>query len=130
MMFFGSLSRVNSLECISIKNEECKVRPEIGNINSNNPIFYPFSIKVNKCNGNCNNINDPYARICVLDVVKNLNIKVFHIISNETRHIKWHETYKCICRLDVIICNSKQRWNEDKCRCECKELIDKGVCDK
>ena len=129
-MFFGSLSHVNSLECISIKNEECKVRPEIININSNNPIFFPFGIKVNKCNGNCNNINDPYARICVLDVVKNLNIKVFHIISNETRHIKWHETYKCICRLDVIICNSKQRWNEDKCRCECKELIDKGVCDK
>ena len=50
--------------------------------------------------------------------------------TNETRHIKWHETYKCICRLDKIICNSKQRWNEDKCRCECKELNDKGVCDK
>ena len=46
------------------------------------------------------------------------------------RDIKWHETCKCICRLDKIICNSKQRWNEDKCRCECKELIDKGVCDK
>ena len=50
--------------------------------------------------------------------------------ANETRHIKWHETCKCICRLGKIICNSKQRWNEDKCRCECKELIDKGVCDK
>ena len=50
--------------------------------------------------------------------------------ANETRHIEWHKTCKCICRLDEIICNSKQRWNEDKCRCECKELIDKGVCDK
>ena len=50
--------------------------------------------------------------------------------TNETRHIKWHETCKCVCRLDKIICNSKQRWNEDKCRWECKELIDKGVCDK
>ena len=50
--------------------------------------------------------------------------------TNETRHIKWHEICKCICRLDKIICNSKQRWNEDKCRCQCKELIDKGVCDK
>ena len=48
--------------------------------------------------------------------------------NNETRHIKWRETCKCICRLDKIICSSKQRWNEDKCRCECKELIDKGVC--
>ena len=62
-MFFCSLLSVNSLECISIKNEECKVRSEIVNINSDNPIFYPFSIKVNKCNGNCTNINDPYARI-------------------------------------------------------------------
>ena len=50
--------------------------------------------------------------------------------TNETRHIKWHETCKCICRLDGIICNSKQRWNKNKCRCECKELIDKGTCDK
>ena len=51
-------------------------------------------------------------------------------LTNETRHIKWHETCKCICRLDGIICNSKQRWNKDKCRYECKGLIDKGVCEK
>ena len=82
--------------------------------------------------GNCNNINNSYAKICVPDTVKDLNVTVFNQMSrtNETRHIKWHETCKCICRLDKIICNSKQRWNEDKCRCECKELIDKGVCEK
>ena len=50
--------------------------------------------------------------------------------TNETRHIKWHETCKCKCRLDASVCNNKQRWNDDKCRCECKELIEKGVCDK
>ena len=79
-----------------------------------------------------NNINNPYAKICAPDIVKDLNVGVFNLMSrnNETRHIKWDKTYKCICRLDKIICNSKQRWNEDKCRCECKELIDKGVCDK
>ena len=90
MMLFSSLLSVNSLECISLKNQECKVRPEIVNINSNNPIFYPFSIKINKCSGSCNNISDPYARICVPDTVKNLNVKVFNLISltNETRHIK------------------------------------------
>ena len=132
MMFFGNLSCVNSLECISLENEECKVRPEIVNINSNNPIFSPFSIKANKSSDNCNSINDPHARICVPDVFKNLNVKVFNLmtLTNETRHIKWQETCKCICRLDEIICNSKQQWNKDKCRCECKELIDKGVCDK
>ena len=132
MMFFGSLSIVSPLECISIKNQECKVRPEIVNINSNNPIFYPFSVKTNKCSGNCNSINDPYAKICIPDIVKNLNVKVFNLLSrtNETRNIKWHKTCKSICRLDKIICNNKQRWNKDKCRCECKELIDKGVCNK
>ena len=49
---------------------------------------------------------------------------------NDTRHIKWHETCTCKCRLDANICNEKQRWNNGKCRCECKELIDKGRCDK
>ena len=73
-----------------MKNQECKVRPEIININSNNPIFYHFSVKINGCNGNCNNINDPYTRICVSDVVKNLSVKVFNLMSltNETRHMK------------------------------------------
>ena len=66
---FCSLSNVNSLECVSVKNQECRVRAEIVNINSNNPVFYPFSVKRNKCRGNCNNLNDPYARICALDVV-------------------------------------------------------------
>ena len=110
-----------------MKNQECKARPEIVDIKSNNPVFYPFSNKVNKFNGYCNNINDPCARICVPHTVKDLNVKVFNLmtLSNETRHIKWHESCKCLCRLDKIICNSKQRWNEDKCRCECKELIDK-----
>ena len=126
------LNFTNALKCISMKNQECKVRPEIISINSNNPMFYPFSIKINKCSGNCNNINDPYARICVPDTVKNLHVKVFNLMSrtNVTRQIKWHNKCKCICRLDKIICNNKQKWNKDKCRCECKELIDKGVCDK
>ena len=70
--------------------------------------------------------------MCVPDVAKNLNDKVFNPMSrtNETRHIEWHELCKCKCRLDVSICNNKQRWNDSKCRCECKKLIDKGVCDK
>ena len=92
----------------------------------------PFSIKTSKCSGNCNNINNPYAKICIPDVVKDLNVQVFNLMyrTNETRHIKWHETCKCQCRLDAIVCNNKQQWNKDKCRCECKELIGKGVCDK
>ena len=102
-----------------MKNQECKVRPEIINVNSNSPIFYPFSIKINKCRGNCNNINNPYAKICVPDVIKDLDVKVFNLMSrtNESRFIKCHEKCKCECSLDAIVCNNKQRWNKNKCRC-------------
>ena len=101
-------------------------------LNTNEPMFYPYIIKINRCKGSRNKINDPYAKICVPNQTKNANVKVFNLMSrtNETRHIKWHETCKCKCRLDAIICSNKQRWNDDKCRCECKELIDKGTCDK
>ena len=105
------------LSCISVNNQECKVRPEIINVNSDEPVFYPLSSKKRKCGDGCNNINDPYAKMWVPDVVKSLNVKVFNLMSrtNETRHIKWHEMCKCKCRLDASVCNYKQRWNDDKC---------------
>ena len=116
-LFLSSLVGTTPLSCISVNNQTCKVRPEIVNINSNEPVFYPFSIKTSKCSGSCNSINDPHAKICVSDVVKDLNVEVFNLMSrtNETGHIKWHKTCKCKCRLDAIVCNNKQRWNEDKC---------------
>ena len=84
------------LSCISMSNQTCKARPEIINVNSNNPVFYHISIKTSKCSGNCNNINDPYAKIYVPDVVKDLNVNVFNLMSrtNETKNIKWDETCK------------------------------------
>ena len=60
------------------------------NINSDEPSFYPYSVEVNKCSGSCISINYPYAKLCVPDVVKNINFKVFNLMSrtNETRHIE------------------------------------------
>ena len=78
---------VTPLRCISMTNQECKVRPQIVNVNSDEPVFYPFIIKTRT--------NER---------------------TNETRHIKWHETCKCKCTLDAGTCNNKQRWNDDKCR--------------
>ena len=127
-----NLLTITPLRCISMTNRECKARPEIVNVNSDEPVFYPCSIKTSKCSGSCNNINDPYAKICFPHVIKNLNVKNFNLISrtNKTRHIEWHETFKCKWRLEASVCNNKQRWNGDKCRCKCKELIDEGVCGK
>ena len=82
-------------------NQQRKIRPQLMNVNSDEPSFYLYSIKVNKCSGSCNNINDPYEKLCVPDVVRNINIKVFHLMSrtNETRNVEWHETCKYKCRL-------------------------------
>ena len=80
-----------------MSTQECKLRPEIINIDSNEPSFYSYSVKVSKFSSSCNNINGPYAELCTPDVVKNMNVKVFNLISrtNETEYIKWHETCKC-----------------------------------
>ena len=76
MMFFGcNLSSMNPLECVSMNNQECKVRSEIVNVNSDEPVLIPFSIRKSKCNGSCNNINGSYGKLCVPDVVKNFNPK-------------------------------------------------------
>ena len=97
LTILSNFTSVNSLSCIWMNNQPCKARPEIINVSTNNPVFYPFSIKTSKYSG------DLYAKICVPDVVKDLNIKVFNIMSitNETKNTKWYETCKCECRLNV-----------------------------
>ena len=89
------VSNVNSLKCVLMKKQECKVREVI--INSDY-MLYPFSIKVNRCNGNCDNISNPYSRVCVPNVIKNITAKVFDLISwkNKTKQIKWHKSCKCV----------------------------------
>ena len=102
-------SIVNPLKCVSNNNQEYKVKPVLMNIISDEPSFYPYSILVNKSSGSCNNINNPYFKLCIPDLVKNINIKVFNLISrtNETRYISWHETCTYKCRLDACDCNNK-----------------------
>ena len=135
LVFLSTLTSVDSLNsiplsCISMNNQECKVRPQIVNANGDDPVFFPYSVKTSKHGGSCNNINNSCAELCVPDVVKNLNAKLPNLVSrtNETRRIEWHETCKYKCRSQYSVCNNKQRCNDDKCRCKCKELIDKGVC--
>ena len=104
---FFNLSYINSVQCVSMSNQEYKAKPKIIDVNSNEPVFYPYTVKVNKRVGSCNNIN---SKFCVPDTVKNINVKAFHLMSriNETRQIIWHETCKCVCKSTSAICNSRQ----------------------
>ena len=74
--FSCNVINVNSLECVSMNNQEFKIRPEIINVNTNEPVFYPYSNTSNKSKDSCSTINDPYAKICVPDTIKNMNVKV------------------------------------------------------
>ena len=86
--FSCNVLNANLLKCVSMNNQEYKIRPQLINVNSNESLFYPYNIEVNKCSGSCNNINDPYAKLCVPDVAKNMNVRVFNLMSrtNETKH--------------------------------------------
>ena len=70
--------------------------------------FYSYSIEVKKYSSRYNSINDWYSKLCVPDVFKNINIKVFNLMSrtNKTSHASWHKTCKCKCRLDANVCNN------------------------
>ena len=65
----------------------------------------PFSIETSKCSGSCNNVNYQYANICVPDVAKNVNVKVFNLMSktNETRLIEWHKHVNVSVNLEKMV---------------------------
>ena len=86
LVFLSTLTSVNLLSaaplcCISLGNQECKGRPQILYVDSAEHVFFPFNIKISKCGGSCNNINNPYAKLCVPDVVKKLNVRAFNLMS-------------------------------------------------
>ena len=102
------------------------------NLNSDETRFYSFIVSVNKCCGTCYTIDDPYAEVCIPNKVKNMNIKVFNLMSgvNETRFLVQHDSCECKCGLNESVCSSKKKWNHNECRCECTELDDWGFCEK
>ena len=94
LKILSSFTNANSLSCVSMNNQESKTRLQVVYVHRDEPVFFPFNIETSKCSGSCNNINYVYAKICVPDLVKNLNVEVFNLMSrtNETRFIELHET--------------------------------------
>ena len=115
-----STLKVGALECVSVVNQKCMPRPKILNVNEGigEALFYPYNALVNKCSGSCDTLDNPMSKICVPKIIKNVNMKVYNFLMtlNETRNVLWHESCKCVCRLNSSVCNSKQT-----CRCDCNE---------
>ena len=111
----------NSKNCLLLKDQKCGVKKVIA---GNDYITFPYKIKVNTCIGSCNNIINPYSKVCVPDIVKNISVKVFDLISQQNKfsQVSFHESCKCDCLLNETVCNDSQKWNKDKCRCECLKI--------
>ena len=86
-------------------------------------LYFIHIMCVNKCSGSCNTLDNPMAKLCVPGIVKRVNMQVYNFLMrlNESRNVLWHESCKCVCKLNSSVCNSKQIWNSDTCRCDCNE---------
>ena len=115
-----SIIKTKALECVSVVNQKCMPRPKILDVNEGigEALFYPYKVLVNKCSGSCNTLDNPMSEICVPKIMQVYN---FLMRLNETRNVLWHESYKCVCKLSSSVCNNKQIWNDDTCRCDCNE---------
>ena len=120
-----SITKTKALEYVSVVNQKCMPRPKILDINEGGgeALFYLYNVQVNKCSGSCNTLDNPMAKLCVPNVIKGVNMQVYNFLKmlNETRNVLWHESCKCVCKLNSSICNNKQIWNSDTCRCDCNE---------
>ena len=100
-------------------------RPKILDVNESvgEALFYQYNVLVNKCSGSCNTFDNSIAKLCVPNFIKRVYMKVYNFLKmlNETRNVLWHESCKCICKLNSSVCNNKQIWNGDTCRCDCNE---------
>ena len=120
-----SIIKTKALECVSVTNQECMPRPKILDVNEGvgEALFYLYNVLVNKYSESCDTLHNPMAKLCVPNIIKRINMKVYNFLMrlNETRNVLWHESCKCVCRLNSSVCNNKQIWNSDTCRCDCNE---------
>ena len=117
--------KTKALECVSVVNQKCIPRPKILDVNEGvgEALFYSYNLLVNKCSGSCNTLDNSMIKLCVPNVIKIVNIQVYNFLMmlNETPNVLWHENCKCVCKLNSSVCNNKQIWNGDSCRCNCNE---------
>ena len=84
-------------------------------------LAFPYKIEIDRCVESCNNIINPHSKVFVPDIVKNVTVKMFDLMNleNTIKQVEFHEICKCVCKIKSSACSEKQRFNKNKCRCEC-----------
>ena len=102
MLLTSIVNTSNHTKCISLSNQKCEVQPTLINLHpdeySQELHYYPFTIKLEKCVGSCNTLNDLSNKVCVPNKTEDLNIYVFNMITGKilTKDI----SCECKCRFD------------------------------
>ena len=129
----GLVNGSSHTKCVLFSNQKCKIQPTLFNIHPNEYSqefhYYPFAVKLDKCVGSCNTLNDLSNKVCIPNKIEDINLSIFNMITgiNESKTLTKHILCECKCKFDGTKCNSNQWWSNDNCRCECKK---RHVCEK
>ena len=102
----STVNASNHTKCMSLRNQKCKIQPTLINLHLNEYNqelhYYPFVVKLDKCAGSCNTLNDLSNRVCVPNKTEDLNIHVFNIKTgkNESKILAKEISCECKCRFD------------------------------
>ena len=98
------------------------VRPILINLSPVKLKNYPFIISLDKCTGICNALS---PKICVPKETKEINVKVFDMITNKNKAkiMQKHISCDCKCKFNCTTCNPNQKWNNITIQCKCKTII-------
>ena len=133
ILLINMVNGSNHTKCVLMSNQKCLIQTTLINLHpheySQEFPYYPFAVKLDRCVGSCNTLNDLSNNAYVPNKTENLNLTVFNMITgiNESKTLTRHIACECKCRFDGRKCNSDQWWNNDKCQCECKKH---HVCEK
>ena len=108
-------------------NQKCQIQATLINLhpNENSQEFHysSFAVKLDRCVGGCNTLNDLSNKLCIPIKIEDINLSMFNMISgiNQSKTLAKHISCECECKLDGRKCNSNEWMNKDKCRCESKK---------
>ena len=132
-IFIGLLTDIvsasNHTKYLSLSNQKCMTQYTLINLHPNEYSqkfhYYPYAVKLDRCVGSFNTLNDLSNKVCVPHKTEDLYLSVFNMIMgiNASKILTKYISCECKCKFDGRKCNSNQCWNNDKCRCECKNKI-------
>ena len=94
------------LKCVSLSNQKCEIQPTFINLHPNeysqNFHYHTFAVKLDRCVGSCNTLEDLYNKVSVPNKREDLNISMFSMITgiNESKTLTKHISCECKCKFD------------------------------